>query len=455
MAEPNLQLRVEELLAGGGEPPAEGAAPDAALAECWTRQRRVHLLIGAHLGAGDPERAFAAIAAARSSGRREAIASGIGRRIGRRMGSRRGRGWLRWAAAAAALLVAGLAWRWYAPAIAPAVAPDRPDAPAPMATLAATAAGLVVERGASRLPPVTGMALQPGDLLASDVAGAAVVYSDGSRVILDPASRVAFAFDDAGGKQLRLDCGAIAAVVTPQPAGRPLRLRSARASAEVVGTEFRFAEEPCGAALSVSRGVVMLAGPAGGAPLPVAAGQQALATWIRPPELVPAFDAAGLVARPLDPCDAPATWSAVWGNRIGLDAVADPRCSGGRCLRFAFDRDAGRRGAGSRAIDQRLTTADRALRVRLRVERAEPRAMFFVDVAEDDGDVWRLAEWPIAAGGGWRTVTIPLPPPGREPPASERPEGHWQVERVHLVYLGMQSASATVCVDELEALGAP
>src|SRR6185295_12164505 len=100
-----------------------------------------------------------------------------------------------------------------------------------------------------------GLRLAPGDLVRTPTKGwASVRYADGTAVEIGADSSVVF--EEGAGKRIRVDTGLVTAEVAPQPADRPMILRSKGAEAKVLGTSLAFTVFDKGARLLVREGKV-------------------------------------------------------------------------------------------------------------------------------------------------------------------------------------------------------
>ena len=157
-------------------------------------------------------------------------------------------GWrsLAWAAAAVALLSAGL-FGWSQLGAHPVV------------TLT-EASGSVVwsgDRGATRTELATGARLPAGTVeTIGAVSSAQLRFSDGTLLTLGGNSELAFAV--TGQKRIQLKSGSLTAAVTKQPAGRPMLVRTPTAEVEVLGTLFSISTQPEATQLDVASGSVRL-----------------------------------------------------------------------------------------------------------------------------------------------------------------------------------------------------
>ena len=121
-----------------------------------------------------------------------------------------------------------------------------------------------------------GEGLSSGQLaLDGASASARLRFADGSTVVLAGDSAVALA--GTGQKLLRLTHGALSADVQPQPAGRPLLVRTGTAELRVLGTRFTVTTDAERTTLEVEHGRVRLERLADGQAVEVAAQQSAVA----------------------------------------------------------------------------------------------------------------------------------------------------------------------------------
>ncbi|MCA9177601.1 MAG: FecR domain-containing protein [Planctomycetales bacterium] len=103
--------------------------------------------------------------------------------------------------------------------------------------------------------------LRSGDrVLTGDRAFAVLEYRDGTRVSLASGSLMEIDTKFRGGKTMHVERGAVAAVVAPQPAARPMRFITPRADAQVVGTELLLEVSSQQTRLNVAEGKVELRG---------------------------------------------------------------------------------------------------------------------------------------------------------------------------------------------------
>jgi ferric-dicitrate binding protein FerR (iron transport regulator) len=112
--------------------------------------------------------------------------------------------------------------------------------------------------GGSRHTVAKGERLTAGTLEAEgEGAEVRVRFDDGSLLALGGESELSFA-EEAGRKLIWLRRGTLSAQVQPQPAGQRMRLRTATAEMEVVGTVFTLAARADDTLLEVNEGLVKL-----------------------------------------------------------------------------------------------------------------------------------------------------------------------------------------------------
>lgn len=212
-------------------------------------------------------------------------------------GARLGRGWgfgtFGLAAAAVIGLVVGGLW----------LRGGHGAAIAQVATLAGNAT--LVHEGKQRLARVGDSLGLDDSLRTHDGAHAVIRYrNEETRLELEAATEVALG-DGRNGKRVDLRGGEIQAEVAPQPAGRPMVLASAQATAEVLGTRLKLSAVPDGTRLEVTSGRVRLVRQRDGASVEVTAGHYALVDRDEPlvsekleadPGIKPAIVAFGLIA---------------------------------------------------------------------------------------------------------------------------------------------------------------
>lgn len=121
-----------------------------------------------------------------------------------------------------------------------------------------------------------GQPLLAGQGFATDAfkGYALLSYTDGTRVELGPGTRVREVNDEAG-KTIALEQGSLWAVVSKQPAGRPLVVATPNAEARILGTSLRVVAGPGTTRLHVREGKVSLVRRKDGQSVEVAAGYQA------------------------------------------------------------------------------------------------------------------------------------------------------------------------------------
>jgi hypothetical protein len=100
---------------------------------------------------------------------------------------------------------------------------------------------------------------------------AVVKFPDSTRIEVTPSTTIRELSDGASGKRLDLALGAVKADVAPQPAGRPLTIRTPDSELRVVGTRFRLSAQDS-TRLDVHEGKVKLQRSKDGASVDVSAG---------------------------------------------------------------------------------------------------------------------------------------------------------------------------------------
>lgn len=123
----------------------------------------------------------------------------------------------------------------------------------------------------------TGESLPAGTLETVGEASSALLrFEDGSLITLQGDAELAFSSDPQ--KVLTLSRGTLSASVQPQPAGKPMLIRTPSAVAEVVGTVFDLAARSEDTLLKVNEGLVKLKRLADGSEIDVAANRSAVAS---------------------------------------------------------------------------------------------------------------------------------------------------------------------------------
>ena len=155
--------------------------------------------------------------------------------------------WLAWGAVAASLI----GWIWLLPKWTP---PPRADSIARITELNGSLRW-TGDEGQVDEAPDAGQALGGGTLETLSVdAWVSVEFHDGSEISLSRQSRVTLSEDEQ--KTIHLLQGHLAAVVEPQPEGKPFLVRTPSASLEVQGTRFDVFLAGCATILSVNEGLV-------------------------------------------------------------------------------------------------------------------------------------------------------------------------------------------------------
>jgi ferric-dicitrate binding protein FerR (iron transport regulator) len=260
------------------------------------------------------------------------------------------------------------------------------------------------------------MRLPGGTLvLEGEDAVAQLRFDDGTLVTLSGESELGFSQD--GQKRLVLRRGTLSAQVQPQPAGRPLLVRTPTAEVEVLGTVFDMSSEANETTLNVETGSVKLRRLADGKTVAVNSRQSVVAS-LAATQLTPAATKAAPLQwrQTFDQAPAPAKQGRWLPAQDGLP---------GRLRATAFV--AGRRkddttvihhGVGILAPTVRprgfvTLGTESVLRFRYRMER-ETHLLCFLTCGRIDGNFagnfildHRVPNTPAGAGG-WRVATLPV-----------------------------------------------
>ena len=146
--------------------------------------------------------------------------------------------------------------------------------PAPVLTLLECSGSVSWSHGA---PVQPGEKLPAGTLeTVGDDSSALFQFDDGSLITLQGEAELSFA--DTSQKVLTLSRGTLSAEVKPQPAGRPMLIRTPSAMVEVVGTAFDLCARAEDTLLKVNTGLVKLKRLADGSEIAVTANRSALAS---------------------------------------------------------------------------------------------------------------------------------------------------------------------------------
>jgi ferric-dicitrate binding protein FerR (iron transport regulator) len=146
--------------------------------------------------------------------------------------------------------------------------------PSPVLTLLESS-GTVTWSNGEPIPP--GEPLPAGTLETVGEASTALFrFADGTRITLQGGSELSFS--EQGQKNLALSRGTLSAEVRPQPAGRPLLIRTPSAVAEVIGTAFDLTTRAEDTLLKVNEGLVKLKRLADGSQIEVPANRSAVAS---------------------------------------------------------------------------------------------------------------------------------------------------------------------------------
>lgn len=197
-------------------------------------------------------------------------------------------------------------------------APAAPVAPRETLAAAATLESVEGEVQVGGAPARDGSSVLPGQAVDCPTAAsrAALRWADGTRVELAGETSVRDARDhDPKGKGLFVAKGAVAAVVSKQPADRPMVIATPHGEARVVGTTLRVIVAAA-TRVEVREGRVRVVRSADGRGADVSSGQYALAGPGAPPVARPLFTPR--VEETFEALPAWAgTWNAAWGSAAG------------------------------------------------------------------------------------------------------------------------------------------
>lgn len=270
-------------------------------------------------------------------------------------------------------------------------------------------------RGQQRTGLVAGTRLPAGMItLEGWGATAQLQFADGTRLMLSSDSQIEFDADPQ--KRLVVRQGLLSADVAPQPAGRPLLVRTATAEMEVVGTEFSLAAESDATRLNVQSGRVRMRRLVDGRTIDVDAQQAAVASFDRQAELAAARP--GLAAASWTH-DFTQPWKSRWrGEWLPATPEEPSRVRAAPCI-------AGRSVDGTPIIHfgftirgdsaQQLVTLSPESVFTMRFRSAEPAALrIMLGVVQPNGafggnfQVVVLPQEFSSTDDGWQTVTVPL-----------------------------------------------
>jgi len=114
-----------------------------------------------------------------------------------------------------------------------------------------------VQRAVGKSTLAVKASLRAGDrILVAQSSRLTISYADGTKLALD--ADTTLELPTRADKPIELRQGAVVASVAHQPAGKPLRLHTPQAQAEIVGTQFRLAIHGAATQLDVSEGQVRL-----------------------------------------------------------------------------------------------------------------------------------------------------------------------------------------------------
>ena len=192
--------------------------------------------------------------------------------------------WARWAALAACIVALGAVATLFnrEPATPVVAVPLRP-----VAEVYVTGPRVQVLR-ATKLLKGEAIGLQAGDIIATtNNQIATIAYEhESTRIEIQPGSVLAVG-DATNGKRFELQRGIVRARVAPQPAGQPMRVKTALARATVLGTEFVMRTDESTTKLDVLEGKVEFACRASGKKVKVKSGFSSTLSANTPPCVVP------------------------------------------------------------------------------------------------------------------------------------------------------------------------
>ncbi len=159
--------------------------------------------------------------------------------------------------------------------------------PRPVADVSVAGERLQVLRGASLIKGDL-IGLQAGDVITTATNHSAIITyeHESTRIEIQPGSVLVFA-DATEGKIFELQRGIVRARVAPQPAGKPMRIKTPLARATVLGTEFVMRADEGATKLDVLEGKVEFACRTSGKKVKVKSGFSATLRPDAPPSIVP------------------------------------------------------------------------------------------------------------------------------------------------------------------------
>ena len=254
-----------------------------------------------------------------------------------------------------------------------------------------------------------------GSLKVKGAASPAVVkFRDGSELTLSGEAEISSS--DHGRKRLTLRRGAFSADVCPQPAGRPMVIRTPAADAEVLGTKFSMSAVAEQSTLSVDTGRVRLRRLVDGATVEVASAQSAVATLDATVKLQVSSGAVTATRWREDFRTKPSElWQGAWLPAEGAEParmataphVAATRADGTKVITQAVSR---KDSLAGRIV---ALKPDSVLTVKLRMQRPKPVTVL-LSRHETSGACagnYELVVPPSAGqtdASGWRTVSVPV-----------------------------------------------
>lgn len=306
--------------------------------------------------------------------------------------------WLTSLALAASIAVlAASAWMWIA------------SRPAPVLTLLECSGSVSWSHGAP---------IQPGEKLfagtletVGDDSSALFQFEDGSLITLQGEAELSFA--DESQKVLTLSRGTLSAEVKPQPAGRPMLIRTPSAVAEVVGTAFDLSARSDDTLLNVSSGLVKLKRLADGREIDVGANRSAVASLQTNSKLDAGSTPGPLTSWSFDFTQQtpPRDWRGVArdGRMTAMPYIAKKHADGSVTTHYGISL----RTAMLEQPARLIATEQSVIRYRLRFEQGAALSLMLI-THRPDGSFGGNFELPLSASelhpdaAGWCEVSIPL-----------------------------------------------
>lgn len=306
--------------------------------------------------------------------------------------------WLTHLALAASIAVlAASAWLFFA---------SKPDAVLTLVESTGTVAwsdGTAIETGAT---------LPAGTLETVGEASSALLrFDDGSLITLQGEAELSFA--DESQKVLTLSRGTLSAEVKPQPAGRPMLIRTPSAVAEVVGTAFDLSARSDDTLLNVNTGLVKLKRLADGREIDVGANRSAVASLQTSSTLDVGSTPEPLTSWSFDFTQQtpPRDWRGVArdGRMTAMPYIAKKHADGSVTTHYGISI----RTAMLEQPARLIATEQSLIRYRLRFETGAALSLMLI-THRPDGSFGGNFELPLSASElhpdatGWCEITLPL-----------------------------------------------